>query len=477
MRKIKNIMLFALGLMVCSGSIAQTPSEFNSFIPKDYTYFKASGPGLKSTNGDILLTLKNKNWTQNGLLIILRKTNGKLQKIAENGKLFLDDDHDNLGSLGYCEAKLQGNTITFEINIGRYSYLNKEWYYYQKDADGQYYLNKYQSSYSEHGAENLFGREEFTAKEIGKINFSQVDEITMNEVKVTANRPSNEGISIEEGLFRRIESVTPQSLQPTVFAKGDLNSDAQKEDIIAIGYDEDREDISILLFLQQANGKYKLAAANSTLLQTTPEGFYREKNFRLAIKNGFFTIEQRITTEESDFEHQYFTFKYDAASKDWFSHRYGVEFFSGFNQKTVKPTQTYELAQIGKIPFSKAINFPNYFYYEPEQSIIYGTVTEKMFYEGPGYGETPEVDKKVNALILKTDVPVNAYPHSQNDDPEIGDRIITNQKEIQIYTTDKKINLSSLKGKKVALQGVLQRAMTGHHHTEILMEVKSIINN
>ncbi len=475
MRKIKNIMLFALGLMVCSGSIAQTPSEFNSFIPKDYTYFEASGPGLKSTNGDILLTLKNKDWTENGLLIILRKTNGKLQKIAENGNLFMDDAHDNLGILGYCEANLQGNTITFEINIGRYSYLDKEWYYFQKDTNGQYYLNKYQSTIFSHGTEDLFNRREFTTKQIGKVNFSQADGHAMN--KMVQELYTFEDDSNYRSFNDKIDPVAPASFSPFLFKKGDLNLDAQKEDIIAIGYDEDREDISILLFLQQANGKYKLASSNSTLLQTTPEGFYREKNFRLAIKNGFFTVEQRITTEESDFEHQYFTFKYDAASKDWFSHRYGVEFFSGFNQKTVKPTQTYELAQIGKIPFSKAINFPNYFYYEPEQSIIYGTVTEKMFYEGPGYGETPEVDKKVNALILKTDVPVNAYPHSQNNDPEIGDRIITNQKEIQIYTTDKKINLSSLKGKKVMLQGVLQRAMTGHHHTKILMEVKSIIHN
>jgi len=99
---------------------------------------------------------------------------------------------------------------------------------------------------------------------------------------------------------------------------------------------------------------------------------------------------------------------------------------------------------------------------------------EKQFYGSPNYGETPETDEKVMVFILKTDDPVNVLAAPNQPDPETADQSVYGITEIQAYTMNKKLNLSKYLNKKVILQGTLMAAISGHHYTKILMEVKQI---
>lgn len=46
--------------------------------------------------------------------------------------------------------------------------------------------------------------------------------------------------------------------------------------------------------------------------------------------------------------------------------------------------------------------------------------------------------------------------------------------EIQLYTSDKSIDLKKMVGKSVTIEGSPFEAMTAHHHRPIVMEVKKL---
>jgi len=115
----------------------------------------------------------------------------------------------------------------------------------------------------------------------------------------------------------------------------------------------------------------------------------------------------------------------------------------------------------------------NYFF-EPEKSIITGTLAMRQFFGPPGYGETPEMDMIENVWILDLDRSINVHwtrKHIEHGDFKASKFNISS---IQLHTTAHNVDLSPYKGKRVSLKGELWEAHTGHHFTPALLTVQEV---
>lgn len=112
--------------------------------------------------------------------------------------------------------------------------------------------------------------------------------------------------------------------------------------------------------------------------------------------------------------------------------------------------------------------------FEPNVSIVEGTLITRMYYGQPGYGEDPENDAKEYPYILQLDKPINVK--AQEGDIMNSDKF--DVKEIQVVPLGEE-DLKSIKkylDKHIKIEGTLFSALTGHHHTEVLIEVKRILD-
>lgn len=113
------------------------------------------------------------------------------------------------------------------------------------------------------------------------------------------------------------------------------------------------------------------------------------------------------------------------------------------------------------------------YFYEPSVSIILGTIKIESFFGPPGYGENPQTDSREDSYILNLDSPINVI--SNEKEIEEGDFNYTkyNITKIQLTSTSN-VNLTNFKNRIVRLTGTFFGASTGHHHTEVLMDVSKI---
>ncbi|MCH4828637.1 DUF4431 domain-containing protein [Flavobacterium columnare] len=96
-----------------------------------------------------------------------------------------------------------------------------------------------------------------------------------------------------------------------------------------------------------------------------------------------------------------------------------------------------------------------------------GKVVTELQYGPPGYGEDKVNDKKVYPYFLILDNPINLT---------VEDGIsasVNNVEKIQLTSTQN-INLENYKDSDVEISGELFEAHTGHHYTDILIDVKNI---
>ena len=92
-----------------------------------------------------------------------------------------------------------------------------------------------------------------------------------------------------------------------------------------------------------------------------------------------------------------------------------------------------------------------------------GSIVEKGFYGPPNFGENPNDDTIETYFFLLPDTPI-LY-----DDK--GKHIFL--KEIQlVFTAGYRKNFDA--GKKYTLSGKMQRATTGHHHTDFILIVEDV---
>ncbi len=137
------------------------------------------------------------------------------------------------------------------------------------------------------------------------------------------------------------------------FQKGDLNKD-NIEDIVLIlekKGDDEQAARPLLLLIQDVKGVYTLAARNDKVVACKGcGGMMGDPLAGIAIKNGFFTIEEEGGSRER--WTRYITFQYDAAQKIWVLHRIDVSSVDTFepknDKKSVKTAKNF-----GKILFTQ----------------------------------------------------------------------------------------------------------------------------
>ena len=108
--------------------------------------------------------------------------------------------------------------------------------------------------------------------------------------------------------------------------------------------------------------------------------------------------------------------------------------------------------------------------YQPTVVELKGTLSVKTYYGPPNYGENPDTDAREELPILILNKSINVCG---NPDPKAGfDRkSVEDLREMQLVL---KMPHKEFIGKTVLVKGTLFHAFTGHHHTEVLMEVRSI---
>lgn len=459
-----SYLLLAFGLLSLTANAQIKPEKFNPFIGGQ-TIVSSSGTGLTADFGDILLELKDQENPDFETLMLLRNTKGKLTKIAENSSLLMGKEL--LGVSGGNYPELSGNKLSVDYTTGSNSSQSDVSITFEKNSKGEYEFKEYTSLTRNYGVENLFARQQITVQQTGKISFDEADENRILKNAKSTFKDPYESLQQATQLYKK---YIYQGYQLAAFAEGNLNADDLKKDLVLV-FNDDKQ-CMVRLLLQQKDGTYKTAQSNNALIAFG--GTFNAYNLKTVIKNGYFTIEQRVPDGDMDFDHRFITFKYDAAQKDWYLHRYDVEHFSGFNPKPVGNTTHLTQENFGKILFKELDYTPGDYGYDPAVATISGTLTEKQFYGRPNYGETPDKDEKVTVFILKPDYPVNVLAAPNQPDSETADKTIRNITGIQAYSTNKNEVLSKKLNQKVTLKGVLFIGRSGGHYTKVVMEVRKI---
>lgn len=108
--------------------------------------------------------------------------------------------------------------------------------------------------------------------------------------------------------------------------------------------------------------------------------------------------------------------------------------------------------------------------YEPAVISLTGIVLPKQFYGPPNYGEDPAHDEKGIAAILKLDEPVHVCGTRDNEaNPAAAEAVSQMQMVFHTAPYGRQWN-----GKYVVVTGTLFPAITGHHHTSVLIDVSQI---
>lgn len=284
--------------------------------------------------------------------------------------------------------------------------------------------------------------------------------------------------------------IKPEKFKPFIGQQEIIDSSgpglkSDSGDILLELKDDENPDFETLMILRNTKGKLTKTAENSELMMGKDllgisGGNYPE------LSGNILSVDYTLGSGSSQSDIS-IVFEKDKNGDYEFKEYTSVT--RNYGKEDVSARQKIRAAQTGEIFFSEALSEEfilkkaksantktgkNDYQYEPAVSKISGTLTEKMFYGAPNYGETPEKDEKETVLILKLDSPVNVLAEPDQPDSEMADHSIFGIMEIQIYTLDKKINLSKYLNKKITVQGPLMSAISGHHHTEVLMEVKQI---
>lgn len=109
--------------------------------------------------------------------------------------------------------------------------------------------------------------------------------------------------------------------------------------------------------------------------------------------------------------------------------------------------------------------------YEPETVELDGRLVLQAKYGPPNYGEQPKTDQKVRIPVLVLENPVNVLPSQEivyNSEP------VYRTRQIQLAFIENDIPYKNLIGKNVVVTGSLFHAHTGHHYTDVVLNVRSI---
>ncbi len=108
--------------------------------------------------------------------------------------------------------------------------------------------------------------------------------------------------------------------------------------------------------------------------------------------------------------------------------------------------------------------------YQPAVVELQGTLRVKTFYGPPNYGENPATDAREESPILILKNPVNVRGN-RNPQIEFDRKSVRNLRAMHLVLV---MPHKEFIGRKVIVKGTLFHAFTGHHHTNVLMNVQSI---
>jgi hypothetical protein len=109
--------------------------------------------------------------------------------------------------------------------------------------------------------------------------------------------------------------------------------------------------------------------------------------------------------------------------------------------------------------------------YEPETVELAGRLVIQTKYGPPNFGEDPKTDQKLRVPILILTDAVSMIPDRGdgfNAQPAYG------IKQVQLVFINAGITYKNLIGQPVVVKGMLFHAFTGHHYTDVLLQVNSL---
>jgi hypothetical protein len=109
--------------------------------------------------------------------------------------------------------------------------------------------------------------------------------------------------------------------------------------------------------------------------------------------------------------------------------------------------------------------------YEPAIIELEGKLTVVWKYGPPNYGEQAKTDAKLRVPILVLVKPVNVRGNPQD---ALNAESVEGLRRIQLILFNIKTPYKRLIGKKLIVKGTLLHAHTGHHFTDVVMDVRSI---
>ena len=109
--------------------------------------------------------------------------------------------------------------------------------------------------------------------------------------------------------------------------------------------------------------------------------------------------------------------------------------------------------------------------YEPATVELEGRLTIESKYGPPNYGENPKTDAKVKVPVLVLSTPINVRGTPAD---EINGTTVRGARRVQLVFSNLETSPTQLIGDTVVVRGKLFHAHTGHHYTDVLIDVSSI---
>jgi hypothetical protein len=113
------------------------------------------------------------------------------------------------------------------------------------------------------------------------------------------------------------------------------------------------------------------------------------------------------------------------------------------------------------------------YFFEPCISVITGKLKVEMYYGPPNYGETPSTDSKEYSYVFYPDKAIDVIQRDSSNSSNYSDKTTRNVKKFQLAPTGN-ITLHPYVNKKLKITGEFFGAITGHHHTDVLMSVEKV---
>jgi len=110
--------------------------------------------------------------------------------------------------------------------------------------------------------------------------------------------------------------------------------------------------------------------------------------------------------------------------------------------------------------------------YEPSVVELGGTVVLEEHFGPPGFGEDPKTDLVELIAVLVLDEPISVEGDPQGDG--LNQTSYSDVRRLQLVRAYTDPPFSPYAGKHVAVSGTLYEGFTGHHHTDVLIRVRSI---